>query len=127
MIARKKGTSLNLNLLDYDTTLAESKGTAGGSGPAPMEINAIRTSFRTPPPNSSQGAPHPHLTQDKKECHHQENLCLYCGQLNHMAVNCLKKPLNAQVMCSLMKTTTTAAASTPSDGVTESGKAPPQM
>ena len=128
MIARKKGTLLNLNLLDYETTSADNKGTAAaGSGPMPMEIDAIRTSFRTPPPNSSQGAPCPCLTQDKKECCHRENLCLYCGQPNHMAVNCLKKSSNAQGNHSLMKTTTTAAATAPSDGPVDSGKASPQM
>ncbi len=109
MIAWKKGATLNL--LDYDAVApSETKSFSSGSGPAPMEINAIRMGFKTPP-SPSQGTPHPWLTQEEKECHCQENLCLYCRQLNHMAVNCLKKPSNAQVNCSLTKMTTTAAAS----------------
>ncbi len=56
MISRKKGASLNLNLLDSNAGSAETKSMAGGSGPAPMEIDAMRTNFRTPPP--SQGVPH---------------------------------------------------------------------
>ncbi len=40
MITRKKGTSLNLNLLDYDTNSAESKGTAGGSGCQSMPVDS---------------------------------------------------------------------------------------
>ena len=68
MIARKKGASLNFNLLDLNTTLAEMKGISGGSGPVLMEIDAIRTGFRAPPlSNPIQGVPHPHLTQDEKE------------------------------------------------------------
>ena len=53
MITRKKGALLNLNLLDSDTTSTETKSMTGGSGPAPMEIDALRTSFRTPPPSQS--------------------------------------------------------------------------
>ena len=55
MISRKKGASLNLNLLDSNAGSAETKSMAGGSGPAPMEIDAMRTNFRTPP--LSQGVP----------------------------------------------------------------------
>ncbi len=50
MITRKKVASLNLNLLDSDMTSTETKSMTGGSGPAPMEIDAMRTSFRMPPP-----------------------------------------------------------------------------
>src|SRR5258708_31745097 len=121
MITRKKEALLNLNLLDSDTTSAETKSMTGCSGPAPMEIDALRTSFRTP---CTQ------LTQDEKDCHCQENLCLYCGQPNHMAVNCLKK----QSSCSPTKTTTTAATSVPSptpnvnnNSTMDSGKGFPQV
>src|SRR5258708_35061450 len=68
MITRKKGALLNLNLLDSDTTSAETKSMTGGSGPAPMEIDALRTSFRTPP--LSQSMPCAWLTQDEKDRHH---------------------------------------------------------
>ena len=68
MITRKKGALLNLNLLDSDTTSAETKSMTGCSGPAPMEIDALRTSFRTPP--LSQSMPCAWLTQDEKDRHH---------------------------------------------------------
>ncbi len=136
MIAQKKGATLNLNLLDYDTVIpADTKSMAGGSGPAPMDIDAVRTGFKTPPlPN--QGVPHPQLTLDEKECHHRENLCLYCGQPNHMAVNCLKKASNAQANHSPMKSITMSVASVSSPtpsllldvvGSLEVGKVAPQM
>src|SRR5260221_11517335 len=57
----------------------------------------------------SNPVPCPQLTQEEKECCCQENLCLYCRQPNHMAVNCLKKPSNTQTNHSLTKTTTTVS------------------
>jgi len=61
MIARKKAAPnmLNLNLLEHDT---EPKYSANVSGPAPMEIDAVRANFRsptTPAMNPALGTPHP--------------------------------------------------------------------
>lgn len=53
-----------------------------GTGPTPMDIDALNT----------QSTPRGPLSEQEKQRRRQKNLCLYCGQPNHTVENCPLRP-----------------------------------